>query len=38
LFGGSIMALFGFIMDSSQQGGDLSKIPLPGASYDHPAV
>jgi len=38
LFGGSIMALFGFIMDGSQQGGDLSRIPLPGASYDHPAV
>jgi hypothetical protein len=37
-FGGSIMGLFGLVLDAGQQGGDLSKVPLPRAGYDHPAV
>ena len=36
--GGVILGLFGGAMDAFLQGGDLSRVPLPAGSYDHPAV
>ncbi len=37
-YGALILGFFGTAMDIFGQGGDLSKVPLPAGSYDHPAV